>query len=77
MKISRSETMSRKSLTAKIYRSETEVRFFHTKKCQRQTHRLTDRHSRLEKALLALKMYNIYMNIHMHTIVYQKHNTEY
>ena len=43
----------------KIHRSETVVRFSHTKKCDRlthrQTHSLTHRHSRLEKALLALK----------------------
>ena len=63
MKISRSETMSGKirhlKIFVKIYRSETEVRISHTKKCDRQTHRgqRTDRgHSCLEKALLALKI---------------------
>ena len=40
----------------KIYRSETEVRISHTKKCDRQK-RTEDRgHSCLEKALLALKI---------------------
>ena len=38
----------------KIYRSETEVRFSHTKS-KSVTDRHTDRHSHLEKALLALK----------------------
>ena len=44
----------------KIYRSETEVRISHTKKCDRQTDRgQTHRHSCLEKALLALKMHAV------------------
>ena len=46
----------------KIYRSETEVRISHTKKCDRQR---TDRgHSHLEKALLALKKAGIRLGKH-------------